>query len=55
MTLKEIVEKLKDRNLTVVADRISIGYVTIRNIASGRNINPTLKILNKISDYLEKN
>ena len=54
MTLEQIQENLKDKNLTVVAN--SIGGVTsayLSAIRNGTRINPSYEMLRKISNYLE--
>lgn len=53
LSLDEIVEKLKDRNLPVVAKRTGISYMTVYNIAKQNNTNPSHSTLTKLSDYLK--
>lgn len=53
LSLDEIVEKLKDRNLRIVANRIGISYMTVYNIAKQNNTNPSHTTLTKLSDYLK--
>lgn len=51
MTIEEIREKLKDRNLKIVAEKIGIHHNTIYKIAHGVN-NPNYSTLLKLQDYL---
>jgi DNA-binding phage protein len=53
LKIEEIVERLKDRKLTVVARRTGINKQTLYNIMKGQL--PTYDTLVKISDYLENN
>jgi len=55
MTVKEIREKLSDRNLRVIAKRTGIHYMTVYRIATGRSANPTLRVANKLIQYFEAN
>ena len=51
--LAEIVEKLQDRNIIVVARKTGVSYNTIKNIRDGKNTNPTLDVLTSLYEYLE--
>jgi len=51
--LVEIVEKLQDRNIIVVARKTGVSYNTIKNIRDEKNKNPTLDVLTALHDYLE--
>lgn len=53
LTLKEIRHQLSDRNIAKVAERIGMKRQQLWLIANGQNQNPTLKTLQRISDYLE--
>lgn len=55
LRLSEIRERLKDRNLMEVHRRTGIGYSNLHGISSGLKTNPTYKIIEKLSDYLEQN
>jgi transcriptional regulator with XRE-family HTH domain len=50
--MERIRRALADRNLTKVAIQTGLHENTIRAIASGKNINPTLATLDKLIDYL---
>lgn len=54
MTLDQIKEALKDRNLSYVAKEIKMSRQQLWAIASGRNPNPTIKTMQRISEYLNK-
>lgn len=51
LTLEEIISKLQDRNITVVAGVTGIHYNTLRAIRDGKNDNPTYKVMVKLSEY----
>lgn len=53
MTLEQIREALADRVPAKVAEATGINYNTIRQIRSNPEANPTHKVMQKISDYLE--
>lgn len=53
LTLKEIQEKLADRNLNAVARSTGLAYDTVWRVAKGRAIKPSYDVIKKISDYLE--
>ncbi len=53
LTLEQIQTKLKDRRLTVVSKEVGISYPTLLAISKGQS-NPTHKVMQKISDYLNK-
>ena len=52
MTLDEIKEKLKDRNLLVVAERIGVHFNTLYNIVNDKG-NPSYSTLIKLENYLK--
>lgn len=54
-TLQEIVSKLQDRNIKMVADKTGISYLTILNIKRGKHVNPTISTISKLSDYFKEN
>lgn len=53
MSLQEIKKALRDRNLSYVAERIGMKRQQLWLIASGQNGNPTIRTIEKISNYLE--
>lgn len=53
LKLNEIVARLKDRNLRVVAERCGVSYTSLWQIANNLQTHPKYKNLEKISDYLE--
>jgi DNA-binding phage protein len=53
MTLLEIKQNLRDKNLAYVAREIGMTRQQLWCIATGVNGNPTYNTLEKISDYLE--
>lgn len=53
LTLEKIRARLADRNLSEVARRIGMDRQQLWVIAVGKNDNPTIKTLKRISDYLE--
>lgn len=54
LSIEQIQEKLKDRNLIKVAEKIGIHFNTLYAIAKGK-ANPKYSTLVKINDYLESN
>jgi len=55
LTLDQILEKLKDRNLTKVASASGVNVNTLYLLTGGRTIDPTYRTIKKLSDYLEAN
>ena len=53
LTVSEIKTRLKDRRIAVVAQATGLHENTIRDITSGRNDNPKIKVVEALSDYLE--
>lgn len=53
LTLPEVRHRLADRNLAEVARRIGMTRQQLWLIVNGQNQNPTIRTLEKISDYLE--
>ena len=53
LSLEEIREKLKDRNLSEVSRRTGIGYANLAAIANGTRNNPSYQVLKPLCDYLE--
>lgn len=54
MTLDQIKQALEDRRLSIVSEATGLHYNTLKNIRDGKNGNPSIKTLNKISAYLEQ-
>lgn len=52
--LERIRRMLADRNLAKVAVQTGLHENTIRAIASGKNVNPTLTTLDKLIEYLRQ-
>lgn len=53
LTIEQIRAGLEDRNLAEVAQRIGMNRQQLWMIATGKNSNPTIKTLKRVSDYLE--
>ena len=53
LTLNEIKSALHDRRPAMVAKSTGVSCVTIANIRDGINTNPTLSVMQRLSDYLE--
>ena len=53
LTLAEIRENLKDRNLSYVAESIGRSRQQVWQVASGKNTNPTYSFVKQLSDYLQ--
>ena len=55
LTLEELVQRLKQRNLKEVANASGISYMTIYNIAKGHNKKPYKTTLRMLNIYFEEN
>jgi hypothetical protein len=56
MTLEEIVDAMKDKNLSKIARDLDMCHrQQVWRIKSGKDKNPTYKIVKKLSDYFEEN
>ena len=53
MTLEEIQEKMKDRVLTVIAEKTGLHHNTLLNIKKGQK--PHLRTLVKLTKYFKEN
>lgn len=53
MTIEQVQEKLKDRNLTEVAKSIGVTSAYLSAIRKGVKVNPSYEVIKKLSDYLE--
>lgn len=52
LSLEKIAEGLSDRRLDVVAKATGVSRSTISRIRRGENVNPTIKVIKALSDYL---
>jgi transcriptional regulator with XRE-family HTH domain len=52
LSLEKIAEGLADRRLDVVAKATGVSRSTISRIRRGENVNPTIKVIKALSDYL---
>jgi transcriptional regulator with XRE-family HTH domain len=52
LSLEKISEGLADRRLDVVAKATGVSRSTISRIRRGENVNPTIKVIKALSDYL---
>ena len=55
MTLDQIRESLADRRVSVVAEFTGIHANTISRIRSGKNKNPTIRVVTLLEIYLSDN
>lgn len=53
MTLEQIQEAMKDRNLAYVARSIGMSRQQLWAVVSGKNKNPTVKTLRRIEKYIK--
>lgn len=53
LTLEEIKDKLSDRRVAVVADAIGVSRKAVWAIMTGATVNPSYRMMKKLSDYLE--
>ena len=54
LELEQIIEILKDRNISEVSRRTELNYLTIWKIAHGLGGRTSYDTVKKLSDYLEK-
>ena len=54
LTLKEIIDKLQDRSIKVVAEAVGLHYFTVLKIAKGRAEKPAYATIEKLSKYFER-
>lgn len=52
MTLDEIKRLLADRRLDIVSSATAVNRNTLAQIRDGKNQNPTLRTMQRLSDYL---
>lgn len=52
LSLEQIVERLNDRKLTVVAEVTGLHYNTVYRVATGKIADPSYGVVKKLSDYL---
>lgn len=55
LTIEEIIEKLKDRNLSEVARRTNLSTPTVNRISNGKGGNVGYETVKTLSDYLTNN
>lgn len=55
LTLDHIKQRLKDLRPSRVAEATNLHFNTIRDIRDNPDANPTYKVMQALSDYLEKN
>jgi transcriptional regulator with XRE-family HTH domain len=53
LTIEDIQEKLRDRNLAEVARAAGVTRSYISAIASGKRVNPSYEMLKKLSEVLQ--
>lgn len=53
LTLEQMRQQLQDRRLQMIADATGIHYNTLRIIRDEPDANPTYKIIEQLSAYLE--
>ncbi len=53
MTIEQIIEALRDRKLTAVADGAGLSYDTVWRVASGNSRAVSYETIRKLSDYLQ--
>lgn len=53
--VQQIIERLRDRKLKLVAEKTGISYQGIRNLIKGKTQNPTVKTIDKLREYLDAN
>ena len=54
LTVEEMIKRLKDRRIRMVAKSCGISYQTIYNMIHGKSL-PAYETLVKLSNYLEEN
>lgn len=54
LSLDEIRKRLADRRLAVVAQAIGLSYATLLDLRDAQRPNPTLRTMELLSDYLER-
>lgn len=55
LTIEELSKRLKQRNITAVAEASGVSYLTIANIAKGLNKRPHKSTLKLLNIYFEEN
>lgn len=53
--VQEIIERLRDRKLKLVAEKTGMSYQGIRNLIKGKTLNPSVKTIDKLREYLDAN
>ena len=52
LTLEELRKSLQGKNLFAISRETEVAYNTIRDIANGKQVNPTYKTMKAITDHL---
>jgi hypothetical protein len=52
LTVEQVIERLKDRKLTVVAERTGLHYQTVLRISKGNFKEVSYSVIKSLSDYL---
>lgn len=52
LSLDEVVKRLSDRKLTVVARATGLSYNTVWRVASGATTSVSYEVVKRLSDYL---
>ncbi|RTL03533.1 hypothetical protein EKK58_12760 [Candidatus Dependentiae bacterium] len=55
LSLKQIQQGLKDKRLSVVAERTGLSYPTLKSLSDGKDQNYTTETLKTVSNYLTGN
>lgn len=53
LTLEQIKQQLQDRRLQMISDTTGIHYNTLKTIRDDANPNPTYRVIEQLSAYLE--
>jgi hypothetical protein len=53
LSLEQVLEKLRDRNLTKVAKGARLSPTTVHKIFKGQSVDVSYQSVKKLSDYLE--
>jgi transcriptional regulator with XRE-family HTH domain len=53
LSLEQVLEKLRDRNLTKVAKGSGLSPTTVHKIFKGQSVDVSYQSVKKLSDYLE--
>ena len=53
LSIEDVKKGLQDRRVGLIKRKTGLSYPTIQGIRDGTNTNPTLNVLQRLSDYLE--